>query len=84
MALTKSIINNDIAYPNAYIKVVSNSVSKITSLAKICFYENQTGQVFKTKEYGFATNLEDGLANPIKLAYEHIKQLPDFLGAKDC
>jgi hypothetical protein len=84
MALTKKIVDGETVYQDAYIKVVSNTVSKITSLAKVCFYESQSGQVFKTKEYGFVTNLEDGSANAIKLAYEHVKTLPEFVNAVDC
>ena len=84
MALTKQIIDGEKVYPNAYIRVVSNAVSKITSLAKVAFYENQTGQIFKTEEYGFVTNLENTTENSLKQAYEHIKKLPEFANATDC
>lgn len=84
MALTKQVIDGEKVYRNAYIKVVSNTVSKITSLAKVAFYEDQTGQIFKTEEYGFVTNLENTTENSLKQAYEHVKKLPDFAGAIDC
>lgn len=84
MALTKKLVIGNNVYPNAYIKVVSNNVSKITSLAKVIFYENQDGQPIETKEFGFVSNVEDGAANPLKLAYEHLKSLPEFADAVDC
>lgn len=84
MALSKSIVDGNTVYPNAYIRVVSTNVSKITSLAKVVFYESKDGQQFKTKEFGFVSNIEDGASNPIKQAYAHLKTLPEFAGAADC
>ena len=84
MALTKQIIIGGNVYPNAYIKVVSTSVSKITSLAKVVIYENQAGQQTETKEFGFVSNIEDAAPNALAQAYKHIKNLPEFAGATDC
>jgi hypothetical protein len=84
MALSKSIVVGTTVYPHAYIRVVSTNVSKITSLAKVVFYESKNGQQFETKEFGFVSNIEDAAPNALKQAYEHIKKLPEFAGATDC
>lgn len=84
MAFTKTIVDGTTVYPNAYIRVASTNVSKITSLAKVVFYTEQTGQSFQVKEFGFVSNIEDNASNPLRLAYEHLKTLPEFIGAVDC
>lgn len=84
MALSKSIVHGTTVYQNAYIRVVSTSVSKITSLAKVVIYENQAGQQIETKEFGFVSNIEDAAPNALAQAYEHLKILPEFAGATDC
>jgi hypothetical protein len=84
MALKKQITIGASVYPDAYIKVASTSVSKITSLAKVVIYENQSGQPIETKEFGFVSNIEDAAPNALKQAYEHIKKLPEFSNATDC
>jgi hypothetical protein len=57
---------------------------KITSLAKVVTYENQSGQSIETKEFGFVSNIEDAAPNALTQAYEHVKKLPEFAGATDC
>ena len=84
MALTKQIIIGENVYPDACIRVVSATVSKITSLAKVVIYENQAGQPIETREFGFVSNIEDTVPNALKQAYDHIKALPEFAGATDC
>ena len=84
MALKKQITVDAIVYPDAYIKVASTSVSKITSLAKVVIYESQAGQPIETKEFGFVSNIEDVSPNALKQAYKHIKTLQEFAGATDC
>lgn len=84
MALKKQITIDANVYPDAYIKVVSTTVSKITSLAKVVIYENQAGQPIDSKEFGFVSSIEDSIPNALKQAYDHIKALPEFAGATDC
>lgn len=84
MALKKQITIDAVVYPDAYIKVVSTTVAKITSLAKVVIYENQAGQSIENKEFGFVSNIEDASPNALKQAYEYIKKLPEFSSAIDC
>jgi hypothetical protein len=84
MALKKQIIIGEKVFPNAYVRVVSATVSKITSLAKVVIYENEAGQPIETKELGFVSNIDDVAPNALKQAYEHVKKLPEFADATDC
>ena len=84
MALKKQIIVDTVVYPDAYIRVVSTTVSKITSLAKVVIYENQAGQPIDSKDFGFVSSIENSIPNALKQAYDYIKNLPEFAGATDC
>jgi hypothetical protein len=84
MALKKQITIDSNIYPDACIRVVSATVSKITSLAKVVIYENEAGQPIENREFGFVSNMDDVAPNALKQAYEHVKKLPEFAGATDC
>ena len=64
---------------NAYVKVESVSGSKEVVTANVT---TTAGDISKAKFYQFRPDL-DG-PNFIKQAYEHLKTLPEFIGAVDC
>jgi hypothetical protein len=66
---------------SAYVKVTSVSGNKTQINASVHFAGD--GCQF-TKQYSFAPSVENGSANFIKQAYDHLKTLPEFSGAEDC
>ena len=87
MALEKTVtlVNNfgqDVALQNAYIKVQSISSDKKTTNCYVDIRKTKDGNVFETKRYGFFHELNG--KNFIAQSYEHLKTLPDFVGATDC
>ena len=64
---------------DCYIKVVSVIVSKHQTIAMVSF--SGDGKQF-SKEYKFETVFDEN--NAYKQTYNHLKTLPEFVGASDC
>jgi hypothetical protein len=84
MALKKDVfLENGIKVDAAYIKVGTVSVIAKTKISFSVFCSVDAGKS-SFKEFGFECQyILDG-QNPIKQAYEHLKTLPEFVGATDC
>ena len=79
---------NDIVYRgdekfsfDAYVKVTSVSGNKTQITAFVAFTGDNAN--FE-KRYVIPVTVVDGSKNFIKQAYEHLKTLPEFVGAIDC
>lgn len=67
----------------AYCRVEDVTVNKTQGYCVLRFYKDAGTQVsFKEQGIAFIYDMEG--ENPIKQAYEHIKKMPEFLGAMDC
>jgi hypothetical protein len=66
---------------SAYIKVVSIKGNKSNVIAKVEF-KGET-QNF-TKQYEIPVSVLENSPNFIKQVYEHLKTMPEFIGAIDC
>ena len=86
MALTKDTKFKGITIPLAYIRVNNFSGSKSHIAFNVGFYgvadENGEREMFEQKAYQCAYTLNG--SNAVKQAYEHLKTLPEFVGAVDC
>lgn len=88
MALSKTVkqtkpgFSGELLAENAYIKVESISGDKSSVSALVTF---KAGDVFiDRKTYTFEPAVSDAAKNFIAQAYEYLKTLPEFAGAKDC
>jgi len=79
--VTRTALGSDVILPNCYIKVdeVSGNKDKVQIL--VAFIIND--EVVDTTRVSFAPSVADSSDNFIKQAYEHLKTLPEFLGATD-
>jgi len=66
---------------SAYVKVINITGSK-TQLDVEVLFKSDSHKF--TKNYLFAPSVSTGSVNFIAQAYEHLKTLPEFAGAKDC
>jgi hypothetical protein len=86
MAIKKSHeFNTDfgsVAVPECYIKVSMVEANKNTGMAHVSFYDRPNGRLLCTKIYALPYDL--GGPNALVQAYEHLKILPEFIGAVDC
>lgn len=88
MALRKTIkktvngFSGTLVCENAYWKVTDIVGTKTNVKFCVCAFseEKQVDAV----TYSFKPSVEEGSANFIKQAYEHLKTLPEFDGAEDC
>ncbi|OBQ36116.1 MAG: hypothetical protein AN484_25890, partial [Aphanizomenon flos-aquae WA102] len=65
----------------AYVKVISVNGNKNQINGHVRF----TGDVAEfTRQYQVPVSVADGAPNFIKQVYEHLKTLPEFVGAEDC
>lgn len=81
MALTKNFEFNGIEVQNAYIKIEHAVVSKDSIMATVVWRANATSVPLKDKAYGLEYDING--TNPLAQAYEKLKALPEFEGAKD-
>ncbi len=83
MALEKSI---DTQYglfaKNAYIRIQNVNVNKKDMTYSVFIYADKTKSYFDSKVFSCLYNLQGD--NPIAQAYNHLKTLPEFVGAQDC
>lgn len=86
MALNKNTKFKGITVPSAYIRVNNFSGNKDSIAFNVGFYgstdENGQREMFDQKAYQCAYTLNG--SNAVKQAYEHLKTLPEFVGAVDC
>lgn len=87
MALNKSMtlksnFNQDIAFNNTYIKIDKLAGNKSAISVEVNVYDQKDGTVLQTGTRSFAPSLDGD--NFIKQAYNHLKTLPEFVGASDC
>jgi len=76
------VVDASATYADCYIKVAIVSASKTEGQACVTFTEDAGSSVLFQKSYLFPLDLNG--PNPIKQAYEHLKTLPEFVGAEDC
>lgn len=75
-------LNGETVYSDAYGQVASVSITKASGTAHLIVYSdsNKTSAIeAQFVEFSYDINGD----NPIKQAYEHLKTLPEFEGAKD-
>lgn len=84
MALKKTFtLGNGLTASDAYIRVSKVSIAnKINANADVTIHVNENQIAFDTRTVPFEFSLEN--SNLWKQAYEHIKTLPEFVGATDC
>jgi len=86
MALAKDTNFRGVTIPDAYIRVNSFSGSKSHIAFNVGFYgpANEQGEreMFDQQAYQCAYDLNG--SNAVQQAYDHLKTLPEFAGAKDC
>lgn len=87
MALTKNVDlkNNfgmDSTIQNAYLVVEKLSGGKQDLGIYLAVYDQQKQNRYAILQFSFAPKLEG--KNFIAQAYEHLKTLPEFVGAEDC
>lgn len=87
MALNKSMtlksnFNQDIVFNSTYIKINKIAGGKSAISAEVNIYDKKDGTVLQTSTCSFAPSLDGD--NFIKQAYNHLKTLPEFVGASDC
>jgi hypothetical protein len=66
---------------NAYIKVEEVKASKAEAIAVVSITDGDKRLMMTTP---FTASVEDGAKNIIAQAYNALKQMPLFVGAKDC
>lgn len=72
-------------YPVAYAVVSDVRGTKEWLTADVVIYADETKEkAVSRKSYSFVPSTGDGSENFIRQAYEHIKTLPAFQGARDC
>ena len=86
MALTKSIsktaLGQELAFPNAYIKISTLFGNKTELLISVETYTEKGGELLSNIQYSMGVNLEG--KNFISQGYEYLKTLPEFADAVDC
>ena len=82
MALKQNVTHKGLLATDAYMKVTqfTGDKSKIDFQVTV-FDESQTHEL-EMRYFSLAYDLDGD--NPIKQSYEHLKTLPEFLGAIDC
>lgn len=84
MALKKPAEFMGVNFLNAYYRISNiKNLNKSNGIATIVGYTDKNqDEGFWSNEYAFIYDLNG--ENPIKQAYEFIKQQPEFVGAQDC
>lgn len=82
MALTKDVVlNNGLVAPQAYIRVEEINIYKGKMSFEVKKYTDTSKPYFSTDSISCEYNLNGD--NPYIQAYEHIKTIPEYQGAKD-
>lgn len=89
MALTKKMVltNNfgeNSEFENAYIQVNHVSGTKTTMLASVFILNKKDGKILERREISFSPSVENESENFIKQAYMKLKQMPEYVDARDC
>jgi len=79
---TKTVLGQELTFPNAYMKITTIFGNKIEILVSVETYAKKDGEMLSNNQYSVPLVL-DG-SNFIAQAYDHLKTLPDFAGAADC
>lgn len=87
MALKKTftLVSNfgtDVTFPDCYVRVVFVESTKESSKATYGIFKSAVENVLHKKDFVFSHNLNG--KNFIAQAYEHMKTMPEFVGATDC
>lgn len=86
MALVKNTTFKGVTIPDAYTRVNAFSGSKSHIAFNVGFYgpANEQGEreMFDQQAHQCAYDLNG--SNAVQRAYDHLKTLPEFAGAKDC
>jgi hypothetical protein len=86
MALTKSIsktvLGQELIFPNAYIKISTLFGNKTELLISVETYTEKGGELLNNIQYSMGVNLEG--TNFIAQGYAYLKTLPEFADAVDC
>lgn len=72
----------DVILNNGYCKITNIIGSKEQIKFTLTVINKKSNIIFKESIYKFVPNMDGG--NFIKQAYEHLKTLPEFVGATDC
>lgn len=81
MALSKTVEFKGVSINSAYHRVWNVLVTKDVIKFGVGIYANSNSEMLDSFAYQCAYDLNG--ANPIKQAYEHLKNLPEFADATD-
>ena len=80
----KEITGFSPVHAQSYVLVFSVTATKEKGVANVVFYNLDKSIVLNSQQYPFEVSVDDNAKNFIKQAYNHLKTLPEFAGAKDC
>ena len=87
MALKLNYEKNIEGFPSvsakSYCKIDRVNANKSNAIAFVLYLSEDKSIVLGSKEISFAPSIEDGSKNFIAQAYDHVKTLPEFVGAED-
>ena len=79
------VIEKQLLYPNAYIKICNMRGDKEDINFRVCVYENNSKEtIVENRYYKFKPSIADGSTNFIQQGYEYLKTLPEYVSAVDC
>ena len=89
MALKKTFKAEDnfgqiVTLVDAYCRVTQVVGDKTLLNASIEILNAEKNRLLMQRSVSFAPSIDNGAANFIAQAYEHLKSLPEFAGAQDC
>ena len=73
-----------VVLPKTYCRVTMVVGNKTHLVFDVEVLNNEKDRLFLTQKYNFAPLVEPGSANFIEQAYNHLKTLPEYVGAIDC
>ena len=79
--LTIDVHGKSLVFENCYFRVSSVSGNKYNLIVKVDAIYSQK-EIISSQDYVFEPSMNG--SNFIKQAYDHLKTLPEFVGATDC